>query len=353
MRFLGLWDMPRFGKLPSGARLEKIKASPNYRDGEFQNEHHTPNLTEGATYPKLMKKFLFGRPKRSAPASAIPSLHTDLLSLHPSENVLVWFGHSSYFMLLDGMRILVDPVLSGAASPLSFTTRAFKGTDRYTVDDLPDIDWLFLTHDHYDHLDHKTIVKLKSKIGKVVCGLGIGEHLEYWGYEPGIIHELDWHERIDLSPGFVIHTVPARHFSGRWLKRNKALWLSFVLRTPTFQIFIGGDSGYDTHFAEIGKTFGEFDLAILENGQYDQHWKYIHLMPDEILTAAKELKAKRILPVHSGKFALGNHDWDEPLELITRNNEKEGLHVITPMIGEKVELNATDQVFSAWWRGVG
>jgi L-ascorbate metabolism protein UlaG (beta-lactamase superfamily) len=344
--------MKRFGKLPSGARLQKIKASPNFRDGQFQNIHHTPNLTEGATYTKIMKAFLFGRPERSIPKSAIPSVHTDLLTLDPAENILVWFGHSSYFMQLDGKRFLIDPVLSGTASPFSFTTKAFAGTDRYTVEDIPGIDWLFLSHDHYDHLDYQTIIQLKSRIDKVACGLGIGEHLEYWGYSPDRIHELDWHEMIQLAPGFDAHAVPARHFSGRWLKRNRALWLSFVLKTPHFRIFIGGDSGYDIHFAEIGKTFGEFDLAILENGQYDKHWKYIHLMPDEILRAAKDLRTKRVLPVHSGKFALGNHEWDEPLELLSRNNEQEKLNVITPMIGEKVDLDNPEQVFSAWWREV-
>lgn len=128
------------------------------------------------------------------------------------------------------------------------------------------------------------------------------------------------------------------------------MWSSFVLKTPAQQIFIGGDSGYDTHFAEIGQGFGGFDLAILENGQYNNNWKHIHLMPDEILQAAKDLQAKRLFPVHSSKFALGTHAWDEPLNLISKNNTLEKLNLITPMIGEKVELQNPDQVFSEWWK---
>jgi L-ascorbate metabolism protein UlaG (beta-lactamase superfamily) len=299
-----------------------------------------------------MKQVLFGRPDRSKPKGEIPSVKTDLLNLDPKENCLVWFGHSSYFMQIDGRRFLVDPVLSGSASPFSFMTRAFKGTDRYTVDDIPAIDYLVITHDHYDHLDYRTIRQLKPKVRKVISGLGTGEHLEYWGYDPSLIIERDWHQHVDLEPGFTLHTIPSRHFSGRWLKRNQALWTSFVLQTPGHRIFIGGDSGYDKHFAETGETYGGFDLAILENGQYNTYWKHIHLMPYEILQAAKDLRAKRIFPVHSSKFALSHHEWDEPLELITKHNRKEKLSIITPMIGEKVNLSDPDQSFSEWWKGV-
>jgi L-ascorbate metabolism protein UlaG (beta-lactamase superfamily) len=343
---------PKFGNLPKGERLEKIKKSPNYKNGSFQNQSITPDLTDGATYYSVFKKFFFEKNKRAYPIDKIPSKKTNLLSLEKSKDILVWFGHSSYFIQIDGKKILVDPVFCGAASPISFTTRAFKGTDRYTVDDIPEIDYLFISHDHWDHLDYETIVKLKSKVKLVICGLGTGEHFERWGYDAGIIIEKDWNEKIVLDNGFIAHSVPARHFSGRGLKRNQALWTSYVLQTPSMQIFIGGDSGYDTHFAEIGKTFGEFDLVILENGQYDKSWKHIHMIPDEILQVAKHLNAKRILPVHSGKFKLGNHAWDDPLKLILENNKTENLSIITPMIGEQVNLKDNNQQFSEWWKGV-
>ncbi|MCC6412791.1 MAG: MBL fold metallo-hydrolase [Saprospiraceae bacterium] len=342
----------KFGKLPTGARLETIKKSPNYQNGAFQNQSETPTFTNGATYFSILKEFFFGKNRRAEPFGEIPSIKTDLMALDLNEDALVWFGHSSYYLQIDGKRILVDPVFSGAASPFSFSVKAFPGTDRYTPDDVPNIDYLFLTHDHWDHLDHDTIVRLKPKIGRVVCGLGTGQHLEHWGFEANKIVEKDWNETVNLEKGFTVHTTPARHFSGRGLKRNQALWTSFVLQTPTMQLFLGGDSGYDNHFAEIGKTFGPFDLAILENGQYNKNWQNIHLMPHEILQAAKDLHAKRIFPVHSSKFALGNHAWDEPLELISQNNTSENLNIITPMIGEMVRLKDPEQAFTAWWKNV-
>lgn len=309
----------RFGKHPSQERLSRIKQSPNYMDGSFQNLNETPMLTEGVGYGKVMYEFLFSS-KPKEPAVKIPSVKTNLKTLKTEENVLIWMGHSSYFMQLDGKKILVDPVLSGNASPLSFTTKAYAGTDIYTTDDIPEIDYLFLSHDHWDHMDYRTLKKLKPKIRNVITGLGNGAHLEHWGFDPETILEGDWYDTIHLNQGFVAHITPTRHFSGRGFTRAKTLWASFVLKTPSTRIYIGGDSGYGEHFKDIGNTFGPFDLAILENGQYDEKWKYIHMLPGEQLKAATDLNAKAIFPVHSGKFTLANHDWDEPLKKITAEN---------------------------------
>lgn len=341
----------KFGRTPSAARLAKIKLSPNFRSGSFQNMSPTPDLTEGAGLFSVLMEFLTKK-ERVKPVDELPSQKTDLLNLDPREDVLIWFGHSSYFIQVDGRKILVDPVLSGTASPLAFTTRAFRGTDRYTADDLPPIDYLFISHDHWDHLDYSVMLKLRSKVHMVICGLGTGQHFGRWGYNPSEIIEKDWNEKIVLPDGFTVFTTPARHFSGRGFKRNQALWTSFVLQTPSMKIFIGGDSGYDTHFATIGKTFGPFDLVILENGQYNKSWKYIHMMPPEVLQAAKDLNAKRLFPVHSGKFALANHPWDEPLNMISELAINGPIKLLTPMIGEKVNLQDTDQQFSEWWKGV-
>ncbi len=343
--------LPRFGSKPSAARLAAIKQSPNYKDGAFQNQSPTPSLTDGATYSSVMKEFFFMRNKRVMPELPIPSVKTDLLSLNRNEDVLVWFGHSSYFIQIDGKRLLVDPVLSGHASPFSFTTKAFPGSDRYKPEDIPDIDYLFITHDHWDHLDYKAITALKPNIKQVVTSLGTGAHLERWGYDKNIILEKDWYNEIVLGDGFTVHTVPGRHFSGRGFKRNQAMWCAFALKTPTMNIFIGGDSGYDKHFAEAGKMYGPFDLAILECGQYSKNWKHIHMLPAEVLQAARDLDAKRLLPVHSSKFALSTHDWDAPLKTLTELNKQEHVNMITPMIGAQVNLKDTAQKFSAWWEG--
>jgi hypothetical protein len=160
----GFMLQPKFGSAPSGKRLERIKASPQYSNGKFQNQSHTPQLTEGAGFGSVLKEFLFEKKLRKKPSQPLPSAKTNLLQLRKEEDVLVWMGHSSYFMQVDGKTMLVDPVLSGTASPLSFTTRSFAGADIYTTNDIPEIDFLFITHDHWDHLDYDTIKKLQPKI---------------------------------------------------------------------------------------------------------------------------------------------------------------------------------------------
>jgi len=343
-------NQAKFGKHPSGKRLELVKKSPNWRDGAFQNLSPTPALTEGVSFFKVFTQFFFGKKVDVKPSKPLPSEKVDLLHLDPSKDVLVWFGHSSYFLQLDGITFLVDPVFSGAASPVSFTTNAFEGTDRYKVEDLPTIDYLLITHDHWDHLDYETVLKLKPKVDQIVCSLGTGEHLEYWGFDTAKISEKDWNETVKFPKNVTIHTAPARHFSGRGFKRNQALWTSYILEVNDKRIFIGGDSGYDTHFKQIGEKFKSFDLAILENGQYNKNWKYIHMMPDEVLKAAKELNTKILFPVHSSKFALATHPWYEPLETITSLPKDSSFIIITPKIGSIASPTNSNQVFDSWWR---
>lgn len=342
----------QFGQLPKGEYLSYIQASENYVLKSFKNKSHTPDLTEGVSYWKVTRDFIFKESKRTKPVHLIPSVKTSIKSLNADMDVLIWFGHSSYYMQVDGRKILVDPVLSGNASPLSFTTRSFAGTDIYTPDDFPEIDYLFISHDHWDHLDFKTIKALKPKIRRVICGLGVKAHLLHWGFAESQIIEKDWNESVELEKGFQVNTTTARHFSGRGFKRNQSLWMSYVLTTPTKKIFIGGDSGYDTHFEEIGTAFGPFDWAILECGQYDKSWKYIHMMPEEVAQAAINLKAKMLLPVHWAKFSLGNHDWDEPIIRVIKAAKQLGLAYKTPMIGELLQLDKPEQITKEWWKGL-
>ncbi|HEY0261869.1 MAG TPA: MBL fold metallo-hydrolase, partial [Chitinophagales bacterium] len=187
----------QFGKNPTGKRLERIEQSPNFRHGQFRNLEKTPQLTEGYTMFGVMRKMLFEQNPKRLPNIAIPSVKSDLKSFAADENILVWFGHSSYFLQIDGKRILVDPVLSTNASPVPGTNKSFEGTNIYTTEDIPNIDYLFISHDHYDHLDYATVVKLKPKIGKIICGLGVGSHFEYWGFDASKIIENDWQEKID------------------------------------------------------------------------------------------------------------------------------------------------------------
>lgn len=345
-------QQPQFGKNPSPEHQLAFVTSPHFKDGVFENIHYTPSLTEGNTMLGVAFAQIFKTAPHRRPMGMIPSVRTELANLNPKENVLIWFGHSSYYMQLDGKKFLVDPVFSGNAAPVSGMITAFDGTQRYSVDDLPEIDYLLITHDHYDHVDYHTLLPLRAKVKTVICGLGVGAHFESWGYDTSRIIEKDWHQTIDLGNGFSIVTSPTRHFSGRGLTRNTTLWMSYLVQTPTQKIYVGGDSGYDTHFAELGNKYGPIDLAILENGQYDARWKYIHMLPEEVLQATQDLRAKSVFPVHSGKFALANHSWDEPLKRITEHNKKLGLRLVTPMIGQAVQLADTTQEFPEWWRGI-
>jgi L-ascorbate metabolism protein UlaG (beta-lactamase superfamily) len=181
----------------------------------------------------------------------------------------------------------------------------------------------------------------------VITALGVGAHLQAWGFDPADIVESDWGEEIRLE-GLTVYAAPARHFSGRTFQRNTSLWLSLALITPVQKIFIGGDSGYDGHFRMIGEKLGPFDLAILENGQYNDYWKYIHMVPEETVQAALDLKAKRLLPVHWAKFSLSLHAWDEPIIRLMAEAKRKGVSVLHPMIGEAVYLDKENR-FTEWW----
>lgn len=339
---------PLFGKKPSGARLERMLKSPNYRDGKFQNISPTPQLTQNLGL--AIYEYLFKKSGDITPQTPLPSVQINWKDLPAKVPALVWLGHSSYLMVIDGKTILVDPVLSQSASPMPGGGKPFKGTDVTTAEALPKIDYLFISHDHYDHMDYETLKCIQHKVGKVITGLGVGAHLEYWGYSPNQIIETDWWEKTDLGDGFTVTTAPARHFSGRSIWSANTLWASYVLQSPSKKIYIGGDSGYDKHFTEIGEKFGPFDLAILENGQYDLSWKYIHMQPEEVIQAAKDLKAKVLLPVHSSKFVLANHSWYEPLDRIAKLSVAQHMPVLTPLIGEVIDLDHANTTPSYWWK---
>lgn len=336
-----------FGKLPVGERLERIRQSPNYRDGRFHNLSYTPMMVEDGSYIRVLRQYL--RASGRTPAKPLAPEQTDLKSVNDDVPMLIWLGHSSYMLKFNGKTILVDPVLSGHASPVSFMVKAFKGADVYTPADLPEIDVLVITHDHYDHLDQASVSALRTKVKQVVCSLGVGAHLAYWGYDPGRIHELYWHEYIEAFPGMHFTALPARHFSGRGLSRNKTLWGGFLLDWDGVRIILGGDSGYDTHFAEIGNQYGAVDVAILECGQYNPAWKYIHMMPEETVRAAIDLQARICIPVHWGKFNLSLHSWTEPAERVLRAAAEKNVRLSMPAIGKPERLLEMHDV-EPWWR---
>lgn len=342
------FQLPMFGQLPRGERLAMIERSPNYKNGEFNNIHKTQMLLKNPI--KIAIKFLFRDGLNLKPQCRLPVIITDLKNLNIEENVLIWFGHSSYFIQIDRNRILVDPLFSEVSSPVAFFPRAFAGTNIYKPQDMPEIDYLIITHDHWDHLDYETILALKSKTKKIVCPLGVGAHFESWGFKNEQIIEMDWGAVYDGS--ISIYCLPSRHFSGRGFFRNKSLWASFMIKADDFKIYIGGDGGYGPHFVEIGKRFGSVDVAILDSGQHNQDWRNIHMMTDEVVKASKDLKAKALLPSHICKLCLANHAWNEPLDELSEMMKNEKFSFMTPIIGEKVELKSNKRTENSWWKSI-
>jgi L-ascorbate metabolism protein UlaG (beta-lactamase superfamily) len=344
-------QQPKFGKPAEGLRLERMQSSPNYADGQFHNQVPTPQIVGESRFATI-GKFLFATKDRPRPIDSLPTVKTDLLALDKMQDIVIWLGHSSYYLQVGGKRILIDPVLSTYAAPVRFVNKAFDGTNLYSADDIPEIDYLLISHDHWDHLDYSTVMALQPKIKNVVCGLGVGAYFAQWGFAEELIREADWFTELKLEPDFVVHVLPARHFSGRLLKRNQTLWNSFAIITPERRIFFSGDGGYGPHFKQIRQLLQGFDLAIMENGQYDKNWPYIHMMPEEVALATEELNAKSLLPGHAGKFSIANHSWDDPFIRINDASKNKNYRLLTPLIGEPVELENQRQVFSRWWEKI-
>lgn len=336
-----------FGKNPSGARLERIQKSKNYREGAFQNIHHTPNFGEGYNFWKILNMYFKKGP--TSPDRVLPSQKLSFDGIDTNDFNLTWLGHSTYLIQVDNKTILVDPVIVGNASPVSFFGKSYPIEHPYSLSDLPSIDYLLITHDHYDHLDYKTIIVIKDKVKHIYTSLGVGSHLEYWGVPSSMITELDWEDSANINENMRLTACPARHFSGRGFKRNQTLWSSFVLKTKHKNIYLGGDSGYDNHFKKIGAQYGPFDLSILECGQYNPAWGYIHMLPNEVAQAASDLNSKLLLPVHWAKFTLALHTWSEPIELVSAAAHTKNITITTPMIGETLTLDKKIPT-STWWK---
>ena len=329
---------PKFGRAPRGERLERIQKSPNYHDGRFWNLESTPTITDQQeTHPFL--NFLLQNRENRKPPEPIEVVKSDLKALPKDSDYIVWFGHSSYLLQIDGIRFLVDPVFY-SGSPVSFVNRSFKMTYHYRPADMPNIDYLVITHDHWDHLDYKSVKELKPKVKHVLCPLGVGEHFERWKFDKSQLVEMDWNESnvSDIHKSLTLHCLPQRHFSGR-LGGSNTLWASFLIESGEKKVFLGGDGGYGKHFKAIGDQFGPIDLAVLENGQYSEGWPYIHTLPKYLLLEIKDLQANNVMTVHHGKYALSHHSWDEPYKTEQQLAKDTGFHLLNSPMGAVVFLD--------------
>lgn len=266
-----------------------------------------------------------------------------------SEDVLYRLGHSTILMRLNGEFILTDPVFSDRASPVQWAgPKRFHSTP-ITIEALPDIKVVVISHDHYDHLDKNTIKQLSGKVEHFVTPTKVGQYLIDWGVDKSKITELNWWESAQIE-NFTLVATPAQHFSGRGLfDRDSTLWASWVIKTDSSNLFFSGDGGYFGGFKEIGERFGPFDITLIENGAYNEHWPDIHMMPRQSIQAHIDLKGKAMLPIHNSTFDLSLHDWFEPLErtyVLALENE---VRLITPIFGEAVSIKNPGNNYT-WWR---
>ena len=344
-------NRPEFGKYPQGDRLKKILSSPHYFTDHF--ECLTPvqvmneDIKDKENLVVAWAKFVFSDKSYLLPPGKVPTAKTNLKEIPANWDCAVWMGHSTIYLQLAGKKILIDPVFSSYASPVFFVNRAFEGSNIYTADDFPELDILAITHDHWDHLDYPSVMALKSKVKKIICPLGVGEHFEHWNFDTENIIEEDWDSAIDFGD-LKIFLMTAQHFSGRFLKKNPTEWCSYVFVTKDKKIFCSGDGGYSEHFKMIGEKFGEFDFAFLENGQYNIAWHAIHCLPEETAQAAVDIHAKKVVPIHGGKFALARHAWNENYIDLQKFSRDKNYQLLTPRIGELIQFDGENN-FTDWF----
>ena len=326
-----------------------MRASAQYDGEHFVNRYPSSALPPGEEDRPDLLGFIFGGENRT-PKGPLPSYDPRPHWVHPAETGLraTWLGHSTVLLEIDGWRILTDPVWGPRASPFSFLGPKRFQPVPVAIKDLPKLDAVLISHDHYDHLDYPSVRALAKLRVPIITSLGVGKHLEAWGVPAERITELDWWENATLPGGFTITAAPAHHFSGRSLgDRNTTLWSSFVFKGDKHSVYFSGDTGLSPLFEEIGRRLGPFDLTLMEVGAFHPSWGSVHLGPDNALKAWKQLGSGKFLPVHWGTFNLAMHAWDQPAERLF-SLAPEGL--VMPRLGEPLEPAHAEGVVP-WWRG--
>ena len=335
-----------FGKRPSGVRRARLERSPNWRNGKFENTEPMHN--------QLVRALLavFDKSPFTTPSEAVPTASVDLASLQtpPATGLRVtWFGHSTLLVEIEGKRVLVDPLWSERIGPMTFAGPKRWYGPLIPIGELPAIDAVVISHDHYDHLDYPTIVAMKDWNTTFVVPLGVGSHLVYWGVPAHKIVELDWWEHTTIG-GLDLVATPARHISGRTLGVGDAgtLWSGWALLGRNRRVYYSGDTGLFPGLREIGERLGPFDVTLVESGEYGRYWPDWHLGPEQAVLAHRLVGGRVFIPVHWGLFTLAYHAWSEPADRVLAAAAKTGVTVIVPKPGQSIEPLAPPPLVK-WW----
>ncbi|WP_237706955.1 MBL fold metallo-hydrolase [Ochrovirga pacifica] len=347
---------PSFGGELSKDAINRYQKSEQFFEGKFFNTNKSVpkklSLKENIQlmYTYFTTKVPNGRPDKGLKVESITSPFWNLQS---TEAQMVWFGHSSFLLQIQDKTLLLDPMFGKVPAP-----HPWLGDSRFqeelplALENLPEIDVVLFSHDHYDHLDYETILKIKDKTNRFVVPLGVGIHLQAWGVASQKITELDWWQHT-TEENLKLICTPAQHFSGRKLNTSQTtLWSSWVIKSEKENIYFSGDSGYASHFKEIGNKYGPFDLALMECGQYNEMWADIHMMPEETAQAGVDVQAKKIMPIHWGSFKLALHDWKDPIIRVTAKAKELKLPVITPQVGHIIKVKGAKPSSENWWENL-
>ena len=343
---------PNFGGDVSKARLALYEKCIQFNNGRFHNKNPVPSDRSFFETLQIAYKFFFtevpnGRPKGDLKPCKIDSAD---VAKYAGPARLFWYGHSSFLLQVSGKTILIDPMFGKVAAPHPlFGSNRFNKEFPLGIEQLPQIDAVIFSHDHYDHLDYHSVINIKDRTDQFFVPLGVGAHLEAWKVPSNKITELDWWQETWFDDLKLVCT-PAQHFSGRKLTNSQStLWGSWVIQSTDTNIYFGGDSGYASHFSKIGEKYGPFDLALLECGQYNEMWSEIHMMPEETAQAGIDVKANKVMAIHWGSFKLALHHWKDPIERFTKKAKNLNLEIITPKIGEMVIIKDPNNNYTEWW----
>ena len=354
--FLFVGFYPRFGGDISKDRQALYAQSSQFENGLFHNENRSaPKNFSFGEMLKMSRKFFFEKVPNGTPKTDLKVVKVDSANVadYNGEARLIWYGHSAFLLQMQGKNILLDPMFGKVSAPHPWLGgNRFNSELPLAIEKLPQIDAILFSHDHYDHLDYESVIKLKQKTKHFFVPLGVGIHLESWDIPKDKITEMDWWQETEYQ-GLKLVCTPSQHFSGRKINnRMSTLWASWVIQSAEENIYFSGDSGYSNHFKEIGEKYGPFDIAMMECGQYNKMWHDIHMMPEETAQAGVDVQAKRIMPIHWAGFKLALHSWKDPIERVSVKAKELNLPLITPKIGEVVYVNDSTTTYTNWWENV-